>query len=234
MIAAVHRSAYAFARVAAADLSAVQSADRAGRLYVPTRTLPESCDIPRPYAIAPAERSRVLIQAYQVAVHASDLAVQALDRIAVATSAPSHPLALARAAAHGQRTGPSAQPIQDPEAPDGQSITRDGPGSVEEAIRRLGVSEPVLLLRAAAIDKAGRNLIDQAQRAAEWQSQHPDHQHSHPGSPAQLAAASFPEGPATPLPPRTPGDQHHGETAARDPTPRRHSSAASRSRGRPT
>src|SRR5581483_1262720 len=40
-LAAVHHAACAFARVAAADLSAVRAARQADRLYVPVRTLPE-------------------------------------------------------------------------------------------------------------------------------------------------------------------------------------------------
>jgi hypothetical protein len=57
VIAAVHQLADALARVAKADLDAVETADHAGRLYVPTRSLPED-DVPRPFATAPPPDAR--------------------------------------------------------------------------------------------------------------------------------------------------------------------------------
>jgi hypothetical protein len=46
VMAAVHQSVDALARTAEADTSAVQAADQAGRLYVPTRSLPADYDVP--------------------------------------------------------------------------------------------------------------------------------------------------------------------------------------------
>ena len=84
------------------DIEAVKAADHAGRLYVPTRSLPEDENVPRPFAPAPTARFRAVRDAYQAALDASIQAAQVLDTLTVATRAPSMPLALARAAASVQ------------------------------------------------------------------------------------------------------------------------------------
>ena len=98
VVAATHQAADAFAHVAAADLAAVTAAGSAGRLYVRTRSLPDGYDVPRPYANAPADRTRPLLDAYTEARQASREAAAALAELALATDAPSSTLALARAA----------------------------------------------------------------------------------------------------------------------------------------
>src|SRR5205085_1706393 len=81
------------------DLKAVEAAERARRLYVPTRLLPERKDTPRRFATAPADQIRALRNAYRDARDATITTRLALDEITVAARAPSMPLALARAAA---------------------------------------------------------------------------------------------------------------------------------------
>ena len=88
MVAAVHQAADAFARVAAADLAAVTAADSAGRLYARTRSLPEGYDVPRPYATAPTDRARPLLDAYRAAMEASSEVASALDDPRVRASSP--------------------------------------------------------------------------------------------------------------------------------------------------
>jgi hypothetical protein len=210
LLAAVHQSVDAMADVAKADISAVQAASRAGRLYVPTRSLPpESFAVPRPFAPAPASRCDALREAYAAALSASIKAARGLDVLA-AQGTPSRALALARAAASAQSNRRGAQARQED---DGSPVTRSsarnpvgpynasarGCGPVEQAIRDRGVSDPVTLLRAAAIDKAARRLITQAGRRTPT----PNSLDRSPGgqraaaNAAQMAAQSFPRGPTT-------------------------------------
>lgn len=67
-------------------------------------------------------------------------------------------------------------------------------GPVEQAIRDRSISDPVILLRAAAIDNAAWHLITRAENAASVPSPSDmttGRQHA-VGTPAQLAAQSFP------------------------------------------
>ncbi len=218
VVAAVHQSVDALARTAEADTGAVQAAGQAGRLYVPTRSLPEDYDVPRPYATAPVSRCRALEEAYRVALHASIQAVRALDELAVAARAPSKTLAFARAAAPSQSRRPGSQPRPDDGIPGDQQpaanpFTRtrapaDVPGPVEQAIRQRRISDPVMLLRAAAIDSAARQLITQAENTTPGPDSldTPANRPRVVGSAAQLAALSFPRDltvrPAAGQPPR--------------------------------
>jgi hypothetical protein len=217
-VAAVHQSVDALARVAKADMDAVEAAGQAGRLYVPTRSLPEDYDVPRPFATAPVSRCQVLHEAYRVAVEASVQAARALDGLAVATEAPSKALALARAAAPVQSRRRGSQPRPDggipgdpplSDTPFTHSRAATGrPGPVEQAIRARRVSDPVILMRAAAIDNAARQLIIQAQTIPSpfTSPGTPVNRQLSPGSAAQLAAQSFPDDlttrPAAGQPPR--------------------------------
>ena len=176
VMAAAHQAIDALAVVAKADGQAVDAASAAGRLYVPTRSLPGEYDVPRPFAPAPLTRCQVLHEAYGVALDATLMAARALDELAVAAGAPSKVLALARAAALLQ----SPQPGNQNQPGDGtpprrlpagasfrESRTSTGrAGPVEQAIRDHGVSDPIILLRAAAIDNAAWRLITQAENAA--------------------------------------------------------------------
>jgi hypothetical protein len=166
VVAAAHQAADAFARLAAADLAAVTAAGSAGRLYVRTRSLPEGYDVPRPYATAPADRTRPLLDAYRAAMTASSEATSALAALALATDAPSSTLALAQAAA-----APRPQLPEQDQTPQTAAASADRlvagkslPGPVEQVIRKLRVRDPVVLLRTAAIDDAGRQLIAQAEQ----------------------------------------------------------------------
>ena len=204
VIAAVHQSVDALARLAKADMDAVGAAGRAGRLYVPTRSLPEEYDVPRPFATAPVSRCQVLHEAYRVALDASVQAARALDELSIAAAAPSKALALARAAASAQSSRRGSQPRPDDGIPgdpplSGTPFTHSRaatgrPGPVEEAIRARRVSDPVILLRAAAIDNAARQLIIQAENTTSASSSPdtPTNIRRPASSAAQLAAQSFP------------------------------------------
>jgi hypothetical protein len=200
VVAAAHQAIDALALVAKADGQAVESAAAAGRLYVPTRSLPEEYDVPRPFAPAPVTRCEVLHEAYGVAMDATIMAARALDELALTAGAPSKVLALARAAAPAQahqrgsqnRPNDDIPPVRIPAWESRTSTGRAGP--VEQAVRDRGISDPVILLRAAAIDNAARHLITRAENAASTPSPSdtPESQRHAVGTPAQLAAQSFP------------------------------------------
>ena len=204
VIAAVHQSVDALARLAKADMDAVGAAGQAGRLYVPTRSLPEEYDVPRPFATAPVSRCRVLHEAYRVALDASVQAARALDELSIAAAAPSKALALARAAASAQSSRRGSQPRPDDGIPGDPPLSdtpfthsraaTGRPGPVEEAIRARHMSDPVILLRAAAIDNAARQLIIQAENTTSASSSPdtPTNIRRPASSAAQLAAQSFP------------------------------------------
>jgi hypothetical protein len=208
LLAAVHQSADAMAGVARADLAAVNAASRAGRLYVPARSLPpEDFAVPRPYAPAPAPRCDAVREAYAAALSASTRAARRLDALA-APGTPGRALALARAAAPAQSSRRNIQPRQDdnpasrPPAPRParqHTAPADGCGPVEQAIRNRGVTDPLSLLRASAIDKAARRLIAQADKptpAANSPDEPPGARRA-TASAARLAVQSFPHGPTT-------------------------------------
>jgi len=216
VVSAAHQVADALARVAITDTATVQAAAQAGRLYVPTRSLPKEYDVPRAFAPALTDTVLDLRDVYHGAADASTRAARKLDELAIAVTAPSKALALARAAASvqtrrrgGQDTWPHDSGRYEP--PRVRAAFRDSrastglPGPVERAVRQRQVSDPVVLLRAAAIDNAARDLIGRAEHAGT------------PPKPAArgdtnavlLAAQSFPHDPAAvqPVDPIPPGSR---------------------------
>ena len=212
VVAAVHQAIDAMAGLAMIDLKAVEAADRARRLYMPTRLLPESKEPPRHFATAPADQIRALRSAYRDARDASITARLALDEITVAARAPSMPLALARAAASVQpahRDRPDEDNFLDPPpdyAPFRRSrLSTGSAGPLEQAIRDRQVFDPDLLLRAVVLDNAAGQLIEQAdgvtsatgswERRENWQRA--------ARRAAVLADESFPHAPITRPPAET-------------------------------
>ena len=168
VVGAVHHAMDSLAQVGAADLRAVDTAIRASRIYVPTRTLPEYYDVPYRYGNATPAATAALLDAYQAACGATDRAVVGLDTVAVTMNAPTRVLAAARAAISpapdtGERHAAAApgQPGQRSAASTPQPP--DWPGSVEQAVRNAGSPDLILLMRARAIDK----LAGQADRRGE-------------------------------------------------------------------
>jgi hypothetical protein len=207
VVSAAHSAVDALGRVAVAEIATVEAAARNGRLYVPTRSLPDGFDVPRPFAPALIETVLEVQDAYHDAAEMSLRAALELDEIAIAVAAPSKTLALARAAALVQTRRQGGQDIYlDGDGRDdlprragvafGHSRASTGlPGPVERAVRQCRVYDPVILLRAAAIDNAAKNLIGLAEYG--YAPREPDAQevatgalHAH--DPVQLAAQSFP------------------------------------------
>jgi hypothetical protein len=160
VLAAVHHCADAISRIAAADHQAVRDAATTSRLYVPTRVLPEIYDIPQPYAPAPRAHSGALLDAYYTAIDTTTRSTAALDDLATAINAPSSPLTAARRASAAsrqqQRRKEAQQPIAQP------TVVTPVPGRTEQALRKLRIRDPALLLRAAVIDQAACDLVTEA------------------------------------------------------------------------
>jgi hypothetical protein len=205
IVSAAHQAVDALARVAMTDIEAVTTADHAGRLYVPTRSLPAGENVPRPFAPAPAARYLELQDAYQAALDASMQAAQVLDTLTIVTKAPSMPLALARAAASVQShrrirlgnvdTNDAPPDKATPFVNSHGSTGRAGP--LEQAMVDCQVSDPILLLRASAIDDAARRMLIQAARtSSESEKTNTRESRYLPAHYAtELAAQSFPQSP---------------------------------------
>ena len=184
----------------------MQAAARAGRLFVPTRSLPTGFDVPRAFAPALTDTVLELRDAYQDAAEASTRAAQHLDELAIEVAAPSRALGLARSAAlaparrrgsHGtrpERPGRPGHPLAGVSFTDSRAST-GLPGPVERAIRQRRVRDPVVLLRAAAIDNAARSLIGLADTASPSPKPRAAQTAGHGRDAVLLAAESFPHDP---------------------------------------
>jgi hypothetical protein len=155
-VAAVHHAADALAMLADTEHDRLRGAIRAKRILVPTRTLPDDYDIPRPNAPAPDEHTRALLSQYRDARHASRDAAATIGHAAQATRAPSRALTAARAASQ------PASPACDTSAqttPLGQEHAPDMPGPLQHTLLRLGITSPALLDRGADLDRASQRLL---------------------------------------------------------------------------
>ena len=122
VLAAARHAADALARVAVTDTGAVLAAAQAGRLFVPTRSLPMRFDISHPYAPALTETVLELRDAHQDAAGASTRAAQCLDELAIEVATPPGPWAW-----HGRRPWP---PLG------GGAVTASGPAAAAVPVTR--------------------------------------------------------------------------------------------------
>ena len=228
LVSALHQATDALARVAAAALPDVSAAENAERLYVPTRTLPARYDILYPYWHAPPGAADAVLSAYQEAAHASAQAATALGAVAFSVNAPRTMLAPQRAVAGPAQSASAgraaaAGPAEDtgttravaaPSIPG--TVTQPPAGPVKRALRELGSADPFLLLRAKAIDKAGRKLITEARNESPGTG---DTGHVRDVSAPAMAAESFPYGPrasvSLPPPPAAPIPSIRGRSQSR-------------------
>jgi len=184
VVAAIHHACETLTQLTWADREQIRTAARAGRILVPTRSLPDNYDIPHPYAHAPANRVDSLLGVYQAAGEANARTRDAVAGIAEATRAPSRRLTAARAVARArpddrlgvERVRSSGLPVQ--------GKVPDLPGPVEGTLRDLGFTAPDLLRRGAKIDHAGERLIS----AAVGEQQSP--RRGHPGAQAHRRSTS--------------------------------------------
>lgn len=160
VLATVHHATDAIGRIAASDRDAVTAAAAENRLYVPVRLLSDKYDIPHPYTPAPRPHTEALLAAYHTTAKTASRATAFLDDLAVAADAPSSLLAAARQASTTTRPSPGRQDNQ--RAPAQPPIVTPVPGWTEHALHNLQIRDPALLLRAAVVDQAARDLIDEA------------------------------------------------------------------------
>jgi hypothetical protein len=157
VLAALHQSIDALAVIAVGHWSAVTTAIRAGRLYVPTRSLPEGYDVPRRYAQMPPDRADILAGNYAAAASISTAAADPLASLVLTAGGPSRHIALARQAIRREETVKTPAAPQPPTPPDPRLTRR---------LAALGVADIDLALRAAVIDKAAAKLIGEADHRA--------------------------------------------------------------------
>jgi hypothetical protein len=159
VVGAVHHACETLAQIVRADSQQIGTAARAGRILVPTRSLPDTYDIPVPYHEAPPGRIDALLAVYQHTGEAAARARDAAAEVAETTRAHSRMLAAARTAA---RASPENAQGKEPDSPSRVGTAedwRDPPGQMESILRDLDVRRPDLLRRAAAIDRASEQLI---------------------------------------------------------------------------
>jgi hypothetical protein len=112
-IGAIHTTADAITRTATADQQAVQAAAGAGHLYLPTRLLPDDCDIPRRYTPVPLSLAKDVLASYRTAAETSTALTALLDNLAATAGAPTVILAQARQATALNRQPQPPQPKAD-------------------------------------------------------------------------------------------------------------------------
>ena len=157
VLAAVHHATDTLTHIAVTDGRCVRQAAADHRLYIPSRLLPEDYDIPRSYTPAPRSRVTALLDGYRLAVKTCSAATAALDGLSLAAGAPSRVLAAAHTAPSvTNRQAPSPGRVQADRRRDFLSrgelpAMPVQPGGIEDVVRDLQLTEPVLLLRAAAI-----------------------------------------------------------------------------------
>lgn len=170
VIAVAHHACETLTSLACAEHDQVRAAAIAGRILVPTRSLPDDYDIPYPFARAPRERVVSLLKSYAESARASRRTADTLGGVAAMAHTPSRTLALARSAVTGQAehhpdvTDPA---WQQPAEADGQVAATAMPGPVQTILLDLGVNDVALLTRSAELDREAERLIIDAVTAAD-------------------------------------------------------------------
>lgn len=170
MVAAAHQACETLTGLAQAEHDQIRTAAQAGRILVPTRSLPAEYDIPYPFARAPQERVEELLTRYGEAGRASRQAAEAVGEVAELVQAPSQALTLTRSAVAGR---PDRVPEVSDAAPGHIAEADDGPrahgvpGPVETTLLDLGITDLGLLARSSEIDRDAERLIIDAAVVAE-------------------------------------------------------------------
>ena len=158
-LAAAHHACDAITSLAYTERERIRTAASAYRLLVPTRSLPATMDIPRPYAPALRDHVYTLLSLCQDAAAAAAEASAEVGEAAAAIRAPSYVLTTARAAANANRDTSPSPPRPDPGDPALALQPRELTGAAQNTLHGLGITSPRLLQRAADIDHATEQLI---------------------------------------------------------------------------
>ena len=156
-LAAAHHACDAVTSLAYAERERIRTAASAGRLLVPTRSLPGTMDIPRPFAPALRGHIDALLGLYQDTAAAAAEASARAGEAAAAIRAPSHVLTAARAAAQ-----PRPRRQREPAAP--ARTSRRQPAS---RTRRRSPERPARARRHQPRPAAARSRHRPCQRAAD-------------------------------------------------------------------
>lgn len=198
VIDAIHRGIDALARVGACDQHAIKVAIRAGRLQMPFRSN-DGEGVRFRFGRVTPRTAAALQRAYAAAVRSAEAAVATLDVLATKAGASSRVLATAHqasrpSAATGQARAIGSEALVGTVADD--SLGWLWPGGLERTVRHLYAQDPVLHLRARAIDTAARALIAEAKAASQYhcgQGPVPDVVSAPTsGHQAQVASVNFP------------------------------------------
>ena len=174
-LAAAHHACDAVTSLAYAQRERIRTAASAGRLLVPTRSLPDTMDIPRPFAPALPDHIYALLRLCQDTAEAAAEASAQAGEAAAAVRAPSHLLTAARAAARAGRdasTSPSARPH--PNQPSQATLARTC---------RRGPGRPAPARRHQPRPAAARSRHRPGQRAADHRSSRTRQRHLYPQRP---------------------------------------------------
>jgi len=205
VVIALHHASDALSRIVGHDREGIRSAAATEDLYVPTRLLPADNDVPYRYVPAPSTMLDELLATYDAVADAATRAATTLDRLVLTLDCQPTALTALRAVA----------PLNTPCPPHGPAVVAAPPakqppaGQVEQALRIRGISEPVLLARAAELDDKTRALISSAmsisqrrakasgaakhaREASSTDRQHPARLAARDSSPAASAATSLP------------------------------------------
>jgi hypothetical protein len=164
VIAAVHHTAEAIALLAETEHEQLHQAVRGRRILVPTRTLGDRYDIPRPYAPAPAEHTSPLLARYRDTTQASRQATTSIGHAAHTTRAPSQILATAREtilAGHQPSPG-RCKDASDTRAPARHEQTPRTPGPLQQTLTSVGITDSAMAARSAGLDQASQQLLADA------------------------------------------------------------------------
>jgi hypothetical protein len=164
VIAAVHHTAEAIALLAESEHEQLHRAVQARRILIPTRTLTGNYDIPRPYALAPAERTSPLLARYRDTTRSSRQTTTSIGRAACATRAPSQILATARETIHADHQ-PSPGRCKDAggtRAPARHEQAPHIPGPLQQTLISRGITDAAVLARTAGLDQASQQLLADA------------------------------------------------------------------------
>jgi hypothetical protein len=193
---AAHHVAYTLTCVADADGDTARIASMAGRLIVPTRSLPDEYDVPYRFSPAPPSSADPLLSSYQQALQASQEATAATSTLAAEVRADSRVLTTARAAACRSPSAWAGRPLHPASAElgrdrHGAAITAAQhpqllpPGPVERILIELDVRSTSDLEQAAAIDRAADKLILRA--TTRPKPSEPNRDRGRPAGSAELA-----------------------------------------------
>ena len=131
----MHYATDSLARAARTEHDTVRTAAAARRLYVTTRSLPETYDVRRPYANAPRYRVADALAAYADTAEVSQVALHSAAYAAAAVDAPSWVLSAADQATAGLVVAPR--------------------GRLEQHLLDLGVRDAELLRKGVDLDDTG-------------------------------------------------------------------------------